>query len=575
MKFHGPLTFTNLQLIRLPYHFTELFEFKYGGGQKGLYLDFDFVSKEKFKFEKCEFLIKDSKTNVHGVKSYTKQTEKKKLRGLDQCTKYDVVLSIQNVATKKVFNYQNIVFTKVDSKVAKLELRIDKVENDSARLSWNLVDFSCITSYKLVVINSRNESAYEDAHAKDGFAVVKNLALCDIYSAHVIAISARDEKILSPTKTFILKSHKSIENLNLVINQIDGGSVALSWTSDLNCSQEYQINLRNIDDKIVYSANVFSNSTVISNLTSCSNYSAELIALDDNKLAVIKTFVTHSLPLENVKIVVSGSKAKISWTTLSKLDCIESLIFSYVIEDCNFDFDDSTSCSRSETVDKSISSHTLSSLPLAERFSLAIYANEGTSESAKHVKNFSFNTIGYEKFYVQNINEFRLETTLLQLSWSLDNRLLKILQNFEISFDEKTFTTNKNLLELSIAACKKNYTISIQCVSKDGLKGPAVTYQTNLNDDAIPLYLLDNSIKNHQVNESVTISWTPKKEEETCIAHYEIDFNDQNFKTRDTRTEINDFAPCITYEIVITPISHRGKRGISSTFEFTTQEFCK
>lgn len=534
-------------------------------------------SKDIFRLGNCEFLLKETKTLVHGAKSYKKQGGKRKLNSLNPCTKYGVILTIQNVATKKDFTYQNIVFTKVDFSAAKLELQVDKVENDSAYLSWSPLTASCITSHKINVTNSKNVSVYEgDVDA--GYAVVNDLMICEVYSAQVIAYSASNERVLSPPKTFILNSQERIESLELQVDDVFSDSVALSWISDSSCPQEYQINLRNNDDRIVHAASVFNNSIVISNLTSCSNYSVELIALDDKKAAlkaVIKTFTTHSFLVDNVKVKVAESKARISWTPPAKLDCIANFNISYTIEDCNFQFDENISCSRTEIVDKSSNAHTLHSLPLAERFLLTIYANESTSSDVRQSINMTFNTIDYDKFYVQNINEFRLEKTKLQLSWSLENFFLKILDHYEIFFEGNLMTTEKPFIALDVAACSENYSIAIRCISKDGTKGPDVSYLTNLNDDDIPLSSLYNSIKYQQLNETVLVTWAPREEEESCIAFYEIDFNDQNFKTEDTKTEINDFAPCITYEIDITPISHHAKRGVTSTFEFTTQEFCK
>lgn len=568
-----------MELIRVPYQSTELFKFGFGGGQKGLYLDFDFVSNSKdiFRVENCEFLLKETKSLVHGAKSYKKQSVKRKLNGLSPCTKYDVILYIQNVATKSDFTYQNIVFTKIDFSVAKLDLKVDKVENGSTSLAWTPLTASCIASHKLHVINSKNVSVFEDV-VGDGFAVVNDLSMCEVYSAQVVAFSASNEKVSSPSKTFILNSPETLNSLELFIDEVSSDSVALSWITDSSCQQEYKITIRSSDERIVYATNVFKNSIVISNLTSCSNFSVELIALDDRKAAlkaVIKTFFTHSETVDNIKVKVTESKARISWTSPAKLDCIENFNITYKIEDCTFKFDENISCSRSEIIEKTSSSHTLHSLPLAERFLLTIYANESTSGDARHTKNLTFTTIDYDKFHVQNINEFRLEKTKLQLSWSIDNFFLKILDHFEILFEGDSLTSEKAIIALDIEACNKNYSVVIRCISKDGTKGPDVSYHTNLNDDDVPLSLLAKSIEYRQLNETVVVSWAPRKEEESCVAFYEIIFNDQNFKTEETKTEVNEFAPCITYEIDITPISHHGRRGITSTFEFTTQEFCK
>jgi hypothetical protein len=157
----------------------------------------------------------------------------------------------------------------------------------------------------------------------------------------------------------------------------------------------------------------------------------------------------------------------------------------------------------------------------------------------------------------------------------LDHFMEKFVRHFEVFFEDELMTTNNSFIVLNVAACSKNYTVTIRCVSVDGYISPNVTYHTNMRDDEIPLSSLENRIKYEQMKEAVTISWFPIKEEESCIAHYEINFNDNVFKTNETQTIINDFAPCITYDIDITPVSIHLKYGMLSTFEFTSKEFCK
>lgn len=220
---------------------------------------------------------------------------------------------------------------------------------------------------------------------------------------------------------------------------------------------------------------------------------------------------------------------------------------------------------------------TFGSLPLAHRFKLDFYANQVTSSGgdARHAKTLLFDTIDYDRFQVQSINEFRLKRTELQVKWSLAMYYEKLIDRFEVFFGGEIFSTKKKDLVLPVAACGKNYTINIRCISVDGFIGANVTYRTKMHDDDVPLSSLENRIQSEQKKESVTISWSPIKEEEPCIAYYEINFNDNVFKTNKTETEINDFAPCITYEIDITPVSTSENYGISSTYEFTSQEFCE
>lgn len=559
-----------------------MFSFKYFGGQKGLALDFGFIgNSNKFKIEKCEFLLKDTRLSKSGAKNYIKPADKRKLNGLTPCTKYDVNLVIQNIASKKEFSYQNSVTTKVDQNAAKIELKIDKDDSDSVRLLWNTLDASCISNYSVSVKNHRNDTVFEETKPTGGFVIVPDLTACEVFSAQVVATTFRDEEVKSPVKTIVLKSKTLIDQLKLDIDKMDGESVTLSWSTEPEvCLIEYKLNIHS-GDKTVHEVHAFTSSAaVINNLTSCSNYSAELIALDGDKRVlktVMRSFVTHSSTIEEIKVmpIQSTSKVKVSWTPPKRLDCIANYTIKYKIEDCQFSIDDETNCNETIAVDKSSKWFVYSSLPLAERFLLEFYVNE-TSGDARLAKKVPFTTIDREKFFVNNINEFRREKTKLQLRWNLDSYFFKILKHFEIIFDGKVFETREQLIDLDVEACNKNYTAQIRCYTKDNETiGPVVTHQTNLNDDDIPLSSMRNGIQHEQVNNSVIISWSPKLEEKMCIAYYEVDFNDQSFKTNDTKTEINDFAACIDYKLDITPISQHDKRGATATYEFTTKELRK
>lgn len=533
----------------------------------------------KFEIENCKFSLKQSQTKETSTKNYQKQAQIKSLGSLKACTKYDVSLTIVNLATKKEFSYQNVVHTKVDFNVAKIALKVDTLAVASANLSWNLTGSdTCVTGYKLEVNDGEEISTIS---VKDKKTAVTNLSACKVYTAKVTAETARDEKITSPEISFTLKQNsqnQKVENIQLNIEEVTENSASISWSSDSSdCLQKYRLKLRDSDDKIVYEKNVFTNSTVIADLTSCNNYSVELIALnsaDLSLIATIKSFITLSAPIENVNISVKHSTATISWPKPDKLDCLSSYFVSYVILDCE---EPKVNCSASKIIDKTKASVELAALPLAHRFSLKFYANLVTSsgEDARQAKTLQFDTIDYDKFLVQNINEFRLKRMELQLQWGVEHYLKKNVKHYEVFFDDKVLTTENPFITLSIAACKMNYTVTIRCISVDGYKGTNVTYNTSLHDDDVPLSSLKNQIQYKQINDSVIISWTPIKEEESCIAFYEIIFNDQTFKSYETRTEINDFAPCITYELDITPVSHHGNAGRTSIFEFTSLEFCE
>lgn len=525
-------------------------------------------------------MLKETRVAVHKAKNSKVQTKPANLGGLIACTKYDVDMKVENLMTKKTFTYSNNVFTKFDGKVGKIELKVDKTESDSARLSWNILqsDTACILKYEVVVTDRNNQQVFEALNIKSTSAVVPSLSSCDVYSAQVTAISARDERIVSSSKTFQIKSQTEevVSRLNLSVDDVKDDSVSLSWTSEsTKCLQEYQLKVRYSDDKIVYDNNFYNNSVVISDLTSCNNYSVELVALKDDKSAlqaVIKSFYIHALPVRNVTISVKKSSAQVKWIPPPNLDCVANFTLTYDIVDCQYDIGENVSCSVTQTLDKTKTTAKLTSLPLSKRFLLAINANEVTSTSvASHAKTWPFNTIDFEKFLVKSINVVRLKRTKLQLSWGFDSYLKQHLKYFEIFIDGEVLTSMKQYTTVDVAACLKNYNITIRCVSIDGFEGANVTYQTDLNDDIIPLSAVKNNFTFVQENELLTISWTPLKAEESCIAHYEVDFFEEHAEVKEPRFVTKDFDSCVDYAVRITPVSLNGKPGNEIEFEFVTR----
>lgn len=181
-----------------------------------------------------------------------------------------------------------------------------------------------------------------------------------------------------------------------------------------------------------------------------------------------------------------------------------------------------------------------------------------------------FEHIDFDKFIVKNIAEFRLTPTRLQLSWSF--KFMEILKEFQIFFNGQTFTSNETLINFEIDACKRNYSISIRCASNGGNFGPNVSYQTNLDDDSVPLSAIsDTAFSVTQTSEELLIKWIPNAKEAPCIEHYDVILNDQNFKVTEPKTILNDFLPCITYRIQVVPVTEKGTRGGSTSYEFTTK----
>jgi hypothetical protein len=148
---------------------------------------------------------------------------------------------------------------------------------------------------------------------------------------------------------------------------------------------------------------------------------------------------------------------------------------------------------------------------------------------------------------------------------------VEILKEFQIFHDGKTFTSDQTLINLEIDACRKNYTIMIRCASNSGNFGPNVSYHTNLDDDSVPLSAIsETDFSFTQTSDELLISWMPNRKEAPCIESYDVLINDQNFKTEEPKAKLNDFLPCITYSVRVTPITEKDTRGESTIYEFTT-----
>lgn len=565
-----------------------MFKFKFGGGSLGLYFDFEFTSKnskEKFKVENCEFKIKETKLSEFPFKS-VKKLKEPKLGGLKPCVRYDVTLLIENLASKKNFNYKNKVYTKIDK--PKLKLTVTNKSSNSANFEWKLEksEQSCILSYDIKLMNSRNESfeVIINETAKTGFA--KNLQSCDVYTAKITALTARDEKISSDTLTLPLSSsidnqENSIKSLKVFIENIKNNSAQIRWTSDsTNCLQNYQFELFDSSSKLLRNQKTFKNSLMIDNLSQCKYYSIVLkaIAQDEKTLiSVNDSFITHlHFPLNDVEVVADKSKAEVKWPKLNDRECINNFTITYKKL---FPKDDSNT-SKINIIDKNASKFKIPQVLPNEEYEMTFQINEASSyknhtNSQEKLKNLYFNTLDRDKFRVKNIKEFRNSISELQISWSLDMPLKHFLDHYRVFFNEIEYVTNKTFINLSIAACRMNYTLKIQCVNKRGFTGETVFYHTNLKDEDFELSSFEDNIGIEQTESEIIISWTPKKDETPCISHYEITFKDQLFNTTITKHTFRDFLPCMTYEFVIIPYSLKGLPGARSVFEYTPKDIGK
>jgi hypothetical protein len=329
------------------------------------------------------------------------------------------------------------------------------------------------------------------------------------------------------------------------------------------------------------SSEIVEKSATFSNLTICTTYIAELIAFDDKGTQLKSNLSVRTLSgaiglITNVTITAKDSTAHVKWEPPIGAECVMRYIIQYSPTHCT----DSVSCLTTQNITNApqTTATQLESLPLAEKFSLRIYANQVTFTNrsvARHAKQWEFNNIDYDKFVVKNINEFRNMPTEMQLQWTIENYFRKLVASYEVFHDGAWLSAgNNSIITLSIAACKTNYTIIVRCVSIEGNRGPNVTYDTQLRDDAVNLSRVEQ-FQFQQTNDSALFLLSANEAEKSCIKSYQIAFGEIVKEINDTKLQIrrSDLLPCTTYDIKITTISLADIAGTSEDFEFTTSEF--
>lgn len=394
--------------------------------------------------------------------------------------KYEITLKIHNPSTKKDFEYKNFVYTKIEPSLAKLKLKLSQTNESSATLKWDFenTESSCFVKYNVELTNRNNETIDIDINSEEKTAMANNLSPCEVYSAVITATSARNEQVESAAITFTLsnESKEGPKSVEIHVEEFFADSVNLFWTSDsASCLQEHQMLVYDNKMNLISKQNVFERSTIITNLSQCTNYSVELIDQDKNVLAKKSLTTPLQFPLDEVKVVVDNLKAEISWPKIANRDCLLNFNVTYKSESCSGE----ESCNSTSTiVDRENNLLRISSLPPSEQFHLTFHVNEVTSRNndeenvvESRATRLIFNTLDRDIFRVNKINEFRNSIGELQISWAFDQYLVKFLNHFLVTFDGIEYVTNKTSISLSVAACKKNYSVIIQCVGKDGSVG--------------------------------------------------------------------------------------------------------
>lgn len=458
---------------------TELFDFKYDGGSKGLALEIHpKSSKEKIEAFGCNFTIRETKISEYPLKSYKKMKDLKKLGNLKPCMKYEVTLKIQNLKNNKYFEYQNFVYTKIEPSQVKLKLSLSQSNESSATLKWNFdnTESSCFEDLSIVLKNKSNDTLLVDINAKDKVATATNLSPCDAYTAEMRAISARNETVNSNVLTFALKHDKANDEngpkvVKISVQEFTTDSIKVSWTSDASasCLKEHQILVYDNKMNLMSEQNVFAQSAIIGNLSQCTNYSLHLIDRDMTILAERSLTTPVAFPLDDVKVVVDNLKAEVSWPKIASRDCLLNFNVTYKTEFC----DEEDRCSaKTAIVDKENNMLKISSLPPSEQFQWTFQVNEVTYDidfgaRVSQMKELIFDTLDRDAFRVSNVQEFRNAIDELQLSWSLDPSMTKFLSHYKVTIDGREHLTNKTSFGFKIAACKTNYSVTIQCVGRD------------------------------------------------------------------------------------------------------------
>lgn len=388
------------------------------------------------------------------------------------------------------------------------------------------------------------------------------------------------QKQFTYTQTIPTKHEKNNSKIDKI--SPDTESVTLSWSSKSNgCISKYHVNVK-ADNKSVAHETTNKTSATIKNLQSCKTHVVELSVYDKDSKSIeeySKTFDTKVIKpgkVSKVNVSVNETEAVISWDPPETgFQCINGYILKYTTASC-LDTNETSCWIIAKNIKKHQTDYKLKNLLSAEKYFFQVYANEITSPpaNASLLNYFEFKTINYEQFVVQNIREFRNSPTELQLIWSIDSPYVKLLQNYEITIANKVYETDKNHFNMSIAACKTNYSIVIKAVDKDGVKGHSTLYKTVLNDDDVFL----SKTMNHQMKQlvkSVLISWDTLKSEEICVLHYEVKSIEGTTIVYKPEFELKTVTSCVLSDVEITAVSLTNLPGNSIRFEFTPSEMSK
>ncbi|CAO1305853.1 unnamed protein product [Diamesa serratosioi] len=426
-----------------------------------------------------------------------------------------------------------------------------------------------------------SETHYKDPSGKSvkvkDRTTLSNLKQCTAYEVSAKLFSFASQKTITYSQIMTTKYEKNNSKIDKI--SPDYESVTLSWSSKSNgCISKYHVNVKSYNKSIAHETTNKTSAT-IKNLQSCRTYVVELSVYDNDSKSIeeySKSFDTKVVKpgkVTKVKVSVNETEAVITWDPPDTgFECIQGYILTYKAASC-LDTNQTSCWIIVKNIKKQQTDYKLKNLLSAEKYLFQVYANEITSlpANASQLNYWEFKTINYEHFVVHNIREFRNSPTELQLIWSIDSLYTKLLKHYEITIANKVYETDKNNYNISIAACKTNYSINIRAVDKDGVKGQSTLYKTLLNDDDVVL----STTMNHQMKQlvnSVLISWDTLKSEEICILHYEIKSIEGTSIVYKPEFELKTVTSCVLSDIEITAVSLTNLPGNAIRFEFTPSE---
>jgi hypothetical protein len=540
-------------------------------------MKFDFASEKsnQFKVVECNFLLKEMK---YSEKKNYKKTNAKSLNSLQPCTKYNIILTIKNLATSKEFAYENFVTTR-PAKNVKIKLSIVEVNSSSVTFAWTASQDTCYVRYQLILRNDKKEIVYDNDVTRD-MSIVGDLLPSQAYSAVLIAHDDKGSERESPVENFktleeSVDDYVNDYDISLNIMKLGSDYVKLMWNiSSTDETLTYHLEVFDSQDNSVHNEKLKTLSASVEKLKGCSSYMARISIVGASKIATLPFKTLSAMPSDIRNLILHSSHTSapmISWDAPEfNFACVTGYLISYKNYSTNATW-------ISSTIESSKTNYELIAQEYGMNVSIKIcpkWLSEsnviecaGDTQGTRYLENIDKN-----KVVVETVREFRLSATEVQLRWDFYSAYDTVLKHYQVFYENEIILTNKTLVNLKTAACNRNYTIVIRCVTNAGNIGPNVTYHLNLNDNELQLSPIDvTRIIVEESEKSLLVSWSPNEAESSCIDHYEVDFRSQHFNTTQPKIEINDFQACMPYQISVTPVSQNDKRGGTAIYEFTTQ----